>query len=84
MQDQQTYADNYKKGFNEGYLISRHEPDLAAKLSAVKSEHPRMEGFRDGRSECLQEKEHYPGWMKRDVSKLYGDKGKEDKELDKG
>jgi len=83
MADDQSYEIKYQKGFNEGYLISKHEPDLAEKLSQIKSDNPRMEGFRDGRSELIQEKEHYPQWLKRDVTKMFGDKPKEDKDLDK-
>lgn len=28
----------YTKGFNNGYLLARHEPDLAAKLTASPNE----------------------------------------------
>ena len=81
--DEKTTADQYKKGFNEGYLISKHEPELAEKLSDVKTEHPRMEGFRDGRQEQIMEMELYPKWMKHDISKHYGNKPKETRDKDK-
>jgi hypothetical protein len=83
MSDDQSYEAKYQKGFNEGYLISKHEPELAEKLSSVKSDHPRMEGFRDGRTEQTKEKERYPEWLKRDFSKPLHSQGKEDKGIDK-
>lgn len=83
MADDQTSEAKYQKGFNEGYLISKHEPDLAEKLSQVKSDNPRMEGFLDGRNEFIQEKAHYPQWLKRDFAKTFGAKQKEEKDQDK-
>lgn len=29
----------YTKGFNDGYLLARHEPDLAAQLTASPNDH---------------------------------------------
>lgn len=77
------YNDNYLKGFNNGYILSKYSPELAEKLSQVKSESPRMEGFRDGRTEFVNEKSHYPQWLKRDFSKGLDTKDKGDREPDK-
>jgi hypothetical protein len=57
MQDEKTYVAEYKKGFNQGYLIAQHLPDLATQLASVKNTTPQIEGFQDGRNEFLQEKE---------------------------
>jgi hypothetical protein len=72
----------YQKGFNEGYLISKHMPELGEQLSQVKTDNPRMEGFRDGRNEQVKEIERYPDWLKRDFSKPLQSKEKEDKSID--
>lgn len=53
MQDTNT---SYKKGFNEGYLITKHLPELSDQLSKIKNETPRIEGFKDGRNQIFQEK----------------------------
>lgn len=41
-------SDDYTRGFNEGYVIAEHLPDMAKSLSKIESASPRMEGFRDG------------------------------------
>ena len=55
----------YTKGFNEGYVIAEHLPDLAHDLSKIESASPRMEGFRDGRRQYVleQTKERPPAWL---------------------
>lgn len=71
MQDEQIYQANYQKGFNEGYLITQHLPELSDELSKIKNETPRIAGFKDGRNEYFQEKakERMKGFLKTDVSK---------------
>lgn len=41
---------NYEKGFNQGYLLQKHHPELAGKLQAAikDSEQDRDQGFMDG------------------------------------
>lgn len=56
MPEDQTSELNYKKGFNEGYLITKHLPELSDQLSQIKNETPRIDGFKDGRNEFFQEK----------------------------
>ncbi len=56
MLDDKTYEADYTKGFNEGYLIAKHLPELGDQLSEIKSETPRIDGFKDGRVEFFQEK----------------------------
>ena len=55
MSDQRP-EDKYQQGFNEGYIITKHLPDLSDSLAAIESENPRLEGFRDGREEFVLEK----------------------------
>lgn len=83
MQDNKTTEAQYQKGFNEGYLLSKHDSDLASKLATVKGDYPRLEGMRDGMQEHSKEVGHYPAWAKRNVAKLYSDKGKKAPEKDK-
>lgn len=56
--EQEAHPD-YIKGFNEGYLLRQHHPDLAASLSRsleqVQSE--RIAGFKDGSLQYEKEKE---------------------------
>lgn len=46
---------DYIKGFNEGYVLTEHAPEVARALAKVESDAPRMEGFRDGRREYIIE-----------------------------
>lgn len=47
---------NYIKGFNNGYLLAKHEPDLAAKLIATPNEqNPYFKGLSSGKQEYEKE-----------------------------
>lgn len=56
----------YQKGFNEGYLLTKHLPELAGSIAKIESLSPRIEGFRDGRKEFALEKvrERRPSFLK--------------------
>lgn len=76
MGDENTYVvtqegKDYIQGFNEGYVITKHMPDLAEQIANVKTDAPRLEGFRDGREQFVIEaiKEREPKWMHRDLDK---------------
>ncbi len=71
MPEDQTSELNYKKGFNEGYIITKHLPELSDQLSQIKNETPRIDGFKDGRNEYFQEKakERMNSFLKTDISK---------------
>jgi len=57
MPDEQTTPDaGYIKGFNEGYIIAKHMPELSDCVVQVRNESPRLEGFRDGRKQLVLEK----------------------------
>jgi hypothetical protein len=45
----------YQRGFNDGYLIAKHAPELSAQLADVQSNSPRMEGMKDGKEKFLLE-----------------------------
>ena len=73
---------DYQKGFNEGYIMKKHLPDLADKLAEVASDSQRSTGFKEGRNQLIleREKERYPDWLRSDrLSNLDNspDKGKE-------
>lgn len=71
-QNEQSPPPDYIKGFNEGYLISRHNPGLAEKLSSIEAASERLNGFKDGRLEYMRdmerEREHEPAWVKRGIN----------------
>jgi len=58
-------SDPYIKGFNEGYVIAAHLPDIAKDVSKVNGSSPWLEGFRDGREQYIDEKMKvwHPAWL---------------------
>lgn len=91
MEENQVVHPDYQKGFNEGYILKEHMPDLADKIASVLNGSPRDTGFRDGREQYIYEKdmELLPDWLKRDYSKGLDDysdktKGKDDIEPEMG
>lgn len=65
MDQEEEYKHDYQKGFNQGYFTSLYLPELADKLSDIKTEHPRGIGFIDGvkQFERDQVKDHLPSWL---------------------
>jgi hypothetical protein len=59
----------YIKGFNEGFIISKHLPDLAMQLSTATGDSERLQGMHDGRKQYLidQVKSLRPSWLRDDV-----------------
>lgn len=47
----------YLKGFNNGYVFAKHDPELAAALAAQMKGSEKRQGFRDGAKEFLSEKQ---------------------------
>lgn len=66
----ETFEAEYVEGFNQGYLIAKHLPELAGTLATVESQSSRMEGFRDGRKEYVLEtlRSKTAEWQKADLS----------------
>ena len=48
-------AMEYQQGFNEGYLIAQHLPDLSNELTRIKSISPRILGIQNGQEQHLLE-----------------------------
>ena len=66
MSENTTDNPDYLKGFNEGYTIARHMPDLATQLSDVNIDTERGSGFQDGRKQYMAEQTRakLPAWLK--------------------
>ena len=58
-------SDPYIKGFNEGYVIAAHLPDIAKDVSKVNGSSPWLEGFREGLKQYVVEQIHVfrPAWL---------------------
>ncbi|MBO0950574.1 hypothetical protein [Fibrella forsythiae] len=66
MDDQNKIEPDYVKGFNEGYLIAQHRPDLAEQLASIDSDFIRLVGFKAGREQYEAERvreERLPNWL---------------------
>lgn len=84
MDENVTPHPDYIKGFNDGYLLAKHDPGLAEKLPAELGKSERSAGLKAGKEQYLLEKskEHQPAWLRKDrLTNL--DKGIA-KEKDKG
>jgi hypothetical protein len=83
METPHTPDPDYQRGFNEGYLITEHLPDLAHAVSRIANQIPRLDGFRDGQKQFIleQTKDQLP-WMKCDQKTATKDQSK-DKGIDK-
>lgn len=79
MEDENKVEPEYLKGFNEGYTISQHHPDLAEKLASIDSDFIRLVGFKDGRNQYQreQERERLPSWLKAGPDRSPSGKSKE-------
>lgn len=60
--DEETYI----KGYNEGYLLAKHAPELSSKLEHIKGQASRLEGLLAGIEQYSleQSKEWWPSWKK--------------------
>ncbi|MBE7172471.1 MAG: hypothetical protein INR73_17935 [Williamsia sp.] len=85
MEDIEPVDPEYLKGFNEGYIIKQHMPDLADKLASSVGDSLRSQGFKDGRNEVLRERERerYPKWLRSDRLSSLEDKELRSKDRDK-
>ncbi|GAB3514283.1 hypothetical protein [Emticicia fontis] len=57
---------DFLKGFNEGYLIAKHEPELSAELTKISSKSSRIVGFKKGQEQFVLEQkiEMLPEWLR--------------------
>lgn len=65
MEDENKIEPEYVKGFNEGYTLAQHMPDLADKLAKIDSDFIRLTGFKAGREQYQAEqvKTRLPSWL---------------------
>ena len=47
----------YTKGFNDGYLIAKHDTDLSDQITSIQGTGDYVEGIRDGHIEASQERD---------------------------
>lgn len=89
MDDQDKVEPDYVKGFNEGYTIAKHMPELAERLANIDSDFVRLTGFKAGREQQQVEmaRERLPAWLTGDRPQkgdMIPSKGKDrDREPDK-
>lgn len=58
----------YKKGFNNGYVLSEHEPELLKQIMDVKADNNEyLQAIKEGSRQ--QQKEQLVEQMKRDIDK---------------
>ena len=85
MTDEQTTPDaGYIKGFNEGYIITKHLPEVSDCIVQVQSESPRLDGFRDGRKQLVLEKiaERHKTPLKTEQNKDIRQEPRKDRDLE--
>lgn len=82
-----TLSPDYLKGFNYGYMIAEHIPDLAKQLSTATGESDRFVGMKHGieqfEIEKSKTKDNRPEWLNPDRLRDLDserEKNKEDKE----
>ncbi|WP_375447193.1 hypothetical protein [uncultured Fibrella sp.] len=65
MDDQDKVEPDYVKGFNEGYILAKHMPELAERLADIDSDFVRLAGFKAGREQQQTEmaRERLPAWL---------------------
>lgn len=58
----------FQKGFNEGYLLAKHNHELADKIADALRDTERGQGFKEGCKEFSKEKDRtkLPDWLKND------------------
>lgn len=85
MEENEPVNADYLKGFNEGYLMKKHLPDIADKLAGAMGDSPRGHGFQDGRNQVVLEleKDLYPDWLKSDRLSTPDEPSDRSKEKDK-
>lgn len=55
-QEREIDEQRYIKGFNDGYLLTKHQPDLAAKITAYPNkQNDYLQGFSGGKAEYERE-----------------------------
>ena len=65
MEEKDDVTPDFLRGFNDGYYIGKHDPQIADTLSAMDLKTDRMSGIKAGLSEAAKEKKLslLPKWM---------------------
>jgi len=73
---------DFCKGFNQGYLIANHFPDLSKGLTKSLSDTEQSKGFEAGVRQFVLEKlkTYEPAWMKSNFLPNEADRSKNDKQ----
>ena len=68
MEENQSPHPDYLKGFNEGYIMNKYEPELTQDLSKALPVSVRANGFKDGVEQFTVEKTlgRMPAWLQKD------------------
>jgi hypothetical protein len=84
MEEKETVDPAYLQGFNEGYIIAQHLPELSQKLAKIETSTPHIEGLKDGRNQFVLEakEKNYPAWLKSDKGYTYEDIESPEKDID--
>jgi hypothetical protein len=85
MDEAENVDPKYVQGFNQGYYLARHMPDLADKLTSIKGESLHIEGLKHGIEQynLEQAKDRTPDWLKADrIDTLDRSQKQKDKDKD--
>ena len=76
----------YQKGFNDGYIITKFDPEMAEQLSKATGENIHLSGFKEGRKQYQLEllKGKRPAWLKEEQPDYKSDALPYVKEKNKG
>ena len=72
MENEESIDSHYQQGFNEGYLVTKHWPEMSDMIAHVPNATPRLDGFRDGKRQFVleQAREQRPKWMEENRDKI--------------
>jgi len=83
MDQDEIVSPEYQKRFNDGYLIAKHMPELAAHIKDAAKE--LSDGFKDGIEQFEKEtKTPYPSWLSKDRLSSLDKDFEQDKEKEIG
>ncbi len=87
MENHEIIDSEYQKGFNEGYVLARHNRELAEKIAEALKETERGRGIAEGCKEFAKEKDaektkiKLPDWLKKDKLKSIEKEKTKDKDF---
>lgn len=86
MEQNENVDAEYLRGFNDGYLLAKHQPDISKAIDSLKGNAERIQGIKDGMQEYSKEllAEKKPDWLKKDrVFKVKEDIEKNKKDIER-